>query len=114
MVNITGETRREYRDMEDCDDGEWAEFPPITSPRIKKTRGAVSNTGVGDEDGADVTFFACIVDCEDVQACIAAVKDGLDSCPLTDPPKAVVDYVAAHLFEDVPPEIQKLARRRKL
>jgi hypothetical protein len=92
MVKISGQFLHDIPNFmsvyEDCNDAGWQPFE-VHSVVIKKTRDDGRDTGsdTSAEDGADVTFSACVEDCDGRDSCALAKSKGLDLCPSTQVPE---------------------------
>lgn len=87
MVKITGQSRKDPNDIPDgCgDDPPWDDFE-VHSVVVDETKNSDENGKEG-ADSADVTFFPCLHDCEDEEACQIGRDEELDLCPSTDAPE---------------------------
>ena len=83
LVKITGQVRKTSNLA--CPNNPWNDFE-VVSVKVEDTRNSEA-TGKDGSDNADVTFFACLHDCEDEEACKKAKDDeGMELCPGTTAP----------------------------
>lgn len=87
MVKVFGQVRKKKDNMpSDCPDPEWADFEVI-SVALDKIRDPEHDTGAGGDDEADVTFYACLSNCDDEESCKAGKDEGLELCPNSEKPE---------------------------
>lgn len=99
MVKATGEYRLPVEKYGLCEDEPWKPYE-VHAVVIKQARSQF-NAGEGIQDGADITFSACLEGCDSVESCRQAIAEGLDLCPATDKPE--------HWDEATKPEEEKPA-----